>query len=106
MGFGLARTRDQRVADQANAADGSMCGAHGCPNRWSVDSEVVRKACSAHAWADPREWPRITEEQQQALAYRRPARPPDGVRLTADDRRAIVLRLQQAVERMRLKAPR
>jgi len=40
-----------------------MCCAHGCPNRWSVDPP---RACSAHAWADPHDWPRITREQLDA----------------------------------------
>jgi hypothetical protein len=41
----------------------SLCSAHGCPNRWAVDTGS--RLCSAHAWAQPHEWPRITEAQYQ-----------------------------------------
>lgn len=35
------------------------CIAHNCPNRWSVDAGNGR-LCSAHAWADPMDWGRIS----------------------------------------------
>jgi len=37
-----------------------MCGARGCPNRWSVDGGNGR-LCSRHAWSQPKDWPSITE---------------------------------------------
>jgi hypothetical protein len=43
--------------------DNSFCKAKGCPNPWSVD--MGSKLCSAHAWSQPHQWPRITEEQYQ-----------------------------------------
>lgn len=64
--------RDERVADDATVPTGLMCAASGCPNRWSVDGGGMR-CCSAHAWAETREWPRITAQQQDAetdRAYR------------------------------------
>lgn len=36
-----------------------MCQSHNCPNVWSVDAGNGR-LCSAHAWADPIDWGRIT----------------------------------------------
>ena len=42
-------------------ANDSLCQAHGCPNRWAVDKGS--RLCSAHAWAEPHQWPKITEEQ-------------------------------------------
>ena len=41
----------------------SFCKAKGCPNRWAVD--MGSRLCSAHAWSQPHQWPRITEEQYQ-----------------------------------------
>ena len=41
----------------------SFCIAKGCPNRWAVD--MGSRLCSAHAWSQPHQWPRITEEQYQ-----------------------------------------
>jgi hypothetical protein len=35
-----------------------MCTAYGCPNRWTV--QVGKPLCSAHAWADPKNWAEIT----------------------------------------------
>jgi hypothetical protein len=56
---------DQRVADEAAVDQSLLCSAHGCPNRWSVDAGHG-KACRAHAWAQPHDWPQITVEQQDA----------------------------------------
>lgn len=44
-----------------------MCKAHGCPKRWSVQTGEVT-ACSYHAWADTKDWPRITEQIRMGLA--------------------------------------
>ena len=41
-----------------------LCSAFECPNRWSID--MGRKLCSAHAWSDPHDWARITQEQHSA----------------------------------------
>jgi len=41
----------------------SFCIAKGCPNRWAVD--MGSRLCSAHAWSQSHQWPRITEEQYQ-----------------------------------------
>lgn len=46
----------------------SLCNAHGCPNRWAVD--MGSRLCSAHAWSQPHQWPKITEDQ-----YRKPSKP-------------------------------
>lgn len=47
------------VEERADAA--LMCRANGCRLRWTVQTGDVT-ACSYHAWADPKDWPRITEE--------------------------------------------
>lgn len=56
---------DQAVADHADTAKGYthglMCQAHGCPNRWTVD--LHGQLCSAHGWADPHDWPEITQRE-------------------------------------------
>ena len=86
--------RDQAIADDAIADIGLMCSAHGCPRRWTVDGDRGR-ACSAHYWASPEDWPRITEalqrsDVQRAIedANREPVRP-----LTRDQRRAVLGKL-------------
>lgn len=63
-----------------------MCAADGCPNRWSVHREGWQRFCSAHAWAHPKAWPRITQEQLdwieqhrrygEAMAAQRASSPP------------------------------
>lgn len=50
-----------------------MCRAHGCPLRWSVQTGDVT-ACSYHAWADPKHWPRITEDIRNGVAKLQPTR--------------------------------
>jgi len=35
-----------------------MCSANACPNRWSVN--MGRPLCSAHQWADPADWGKVT----------------------------------------------
>lgn len=60
----LVKSKNRRVDEDADAGapDRSlMCRANGCPNRWSVQTGDVT-ACSYHAWEDPKEWPRITEQ--------------------------------------------
>ncbi|WKB53001.1 hypothetical protein [Eleftheria terrae] len=69
--------RDQRIADEVADDRTLMCAAHGCPNRWSVDAGNGR-LCSAHAWADTRDWQAITHAQRnaqtdRAMAAQRPA---------------------------------
>jgi hypothetical protein len=56
------KARDQKIADEvALPVDRAlMCSAHGCPLRWSMSGDRGR-ACSRHYWAEPREWPRITQ---------------------------------------------
>ena len=90
---------DQEVAADPHPRGFSpdqMCSASGCPNRWSVKSGNL---CSAHRWADRRDWDQITLEQQQAETERAraaSARQPDDDEqiLTAQERRALIVRLR------------
>lgn len=43
------------------------CRANNCPNNWSVS---ITHLCTAHAWVDALHWPRITQDQQNALTQR------------------------------------
>jgi hypothetical protein len=65
--------RDQRAVDEAVSGGSLMCCAHGCPNRWTVDSgdRGIHRLCSAHAWSDRDRWPSITNQQRLGLG--RPA---------------------------------
>jgi hypothetical protein len=42
-------------------ANDLLCQAHGCPNRWAVDTGS--RLCSDHAWSESHKWPQITEAQ-------------------------------------------
>lgn len=66
----LVKARKTRVEEaESTAPDGAlMCRAHGCPMRWSVMFGEV-KACSYHAWSEPREWPAITEALLRSGAW-------------------------------------
>ena len=59
-----------RINEDADQDRKTMCQAHECPNRWSVAPQHL---CSAHAWSDPHEWPRITDEQYRLMAARQNA---------------------------------
>jgi hypothetical protein len=64
MSYSQAKARhDTTSGDAGGKGSGLMCAAHGCPNRWCVDAGNGR-LCSAHAWAEPHEWPEITQAQQ------------------------------------------
>lgn len=76
----MSTKRDQRIADETLQHDGAlMCRVGGCPNPWSIDGPNGR-CCSAHAWAQPHQWGRITDEQLDAQARR-------AMRAAADDER-------------------
>jgi hypothetical protein len=94
--------RDKAIANDALAQGDLMCRAHGCPNRWSVDTDGRSKLCSAHAWVDPGIWPQITQ-QEQDLALMRAQRPTPAPSpaLTGEDKRAILAQLRTLAARMR-----
>ena len=58
--------RDERIVTESQAPVPAGCAAIGCPNVWTVNREG-RRCCSAHAYADWREWPLITRMVQQGL---------------------------------------
>lgn len=39
-----------------------MCGAHECPNRWSVEADGHWHLCQHHAWEPAHRWPEITQQ--------------------------------------------
>ena len=66
-----------------------MCQSHNCPNVWSVDGGNGR-LCSAHAWADPIDWGRITasitaRKITSVGSIPKPVKP-----VSEEDKRAIV----------------
>ena len=68
-----------------------QCTAFECPNRWSVD--IGRKLCSAHAWAEPHEWAKITQGLYSASIsrikpYQEPIKP-----LTEQEKREAIQRI-------------
>jgi hypothetical protein len=88
------RARDEAIVDEVNVDRALRCPAAGCPNRWSVEGDRGR-GCSAHYWADPRDWPRITQEFLEAetrrALYAAASRPvPDAVPATPPRQAAII----------------
>ncbi len=57
-------SRDQRAAEDSGRDRALMCAASGCPNAWAYRPDGTQGTCSAHAWADPRDWPEVTQGQQ------------------------------------------
>lgn len=90
-------SRDQRFAVDTVAEDRALrCGAAGCPNRWSVDAGAGQ-LCGAHAWAEPHDWPSITQRQQclvADLAIERARPKPTPHRYTRDEKRDLLARLR------------
>lgn len=64
-------SRADKFHDEHEAEKSLMCRASECPRRWTVGPQNL---CSAHAWADPKEWPGITDRLLRELARQHPAR--------------------------------
>jgi hypothetical protein len=84
-------SRDEAVANEFHRDQERMCQAHGCPHHWSSDFGNGR-LCSTHARAEPKDWPRITQELQDELRRPRQA-PPAPPKLSATERKAVIERL-------------
>jgi hypothetical protein len=86
----LTNFKTQPVVDDGHNL---MCTAHECPNRWSVSSKML---CGAHAWAEPKDWPSITNAQLQAFARRSAPRQPEPVEpMSADQKMQAIANLRQ-----------
>ncbi len=101
-GFKSFRNAPAKVDDDTSEL---MCIASGCPNRWSVDAGSGKR-CSAHAWAEPHEWPGITQQQQWNETERAQARsnrgaPPPARRMVLADKLETIRRIKVAFEAMR-----
>lgn len=100
-------SRDQRIADEAQADSSLMCSAQGCPNRWSVDgAEGNGRCCSAHAWAERRFWPEITAAEQVRVARRQGRPMPPAAKSLTRAEKAAMLRELSAVFSGRRTSPR
>lgn len=58
----LAKQRPEPQDEKAHL----RCKAYGCPLPWTVSPSHL---CSYHAWEDPKNWPRITEELRRDGPY-------------------------------------
>lgn len=77
------------------------CRANDCPNNWSVSREGHPPLCQHHAWAPMWEWPRITQQLIDRLAYTEDVPPTIAPHVTVADRSAILKRLRAVmVEKM------
>lgn len=95
-----SRAADQRSAEEVVAGRELMCGAEGCPHRWSLDAGSGR-LCSFHAWAPSHLWPRITQERLDAMADRalraqRQEQMPQPRPVSFAEKRAILAQLRDA----------
>ena len=99
--FDRVANRDQKIAEDVNVDRALMCPAAGCPNRWSVSGERGR-GCSAHYWANPRDWPRITqailEAETDRARYAAAGRPEPSAELPYAVRKAAVAALHAFVD--------
>jgi hypothetical protein len=93
-----ATKRDQMVADDVLETDRQLrCSAHGCPRLWSVSGDRG-KACSAHYWAEPADWPRITadlQRQETERAFAVSQAKPAAATMNREQRRALLQRLSE-----------
>ena len=104
MGLGSSRTRrqDEATANQFDRDRDNLCRADGCPRWWSVKLEGKAPLCSAHAWADPRQWPSITQkllDDDADKAYH--AKEPEPLTEPRRDparMRAIISKLQMSIK--------
>jgi hypothetical protein len=92
-----AKARDQRVAEEVVEDVHLMCSAKGCPRRWTVLGDRG-KACSAHYWRDPADWPRITamlqrQDVERAMEFNPPEPPPEP--MTREQRVATLAELSR-----------
>jgi hypothetical protein len=60
-------------ADEFDSDRELMCRANECPNRWAVNCNG--NLCSAHAWADPKDWASITDQELRKFANQQSPRP-------------------------------
>lgn len=93
-----SRVADQRVADDAIADRSLLCSASGCPNRWSLN--FGKPLCRAHAFAEPHQWPQVTQEQldaetDRALAAAAPKLQATVTHWSMADKRALLKRLRE-----------
>jgi len=58
----------QKATQAPEVQDDIMCQANDCPNRWTVDKG--QRLCSAHAWAEMRDWDKITGIEWAAYRQR------------------------------------
>lgn len=80
---------DVKVVDaQDSEIQQTMCQAHGCPNRWTINDSKGR-LCRWHHHAEPYDWPRITSELRLGKAPSNPITQPQISTLTPERRQAI-----------------
>ena len=91
MNYRASKAEERLIAD-VNADAELMCGAHGCPRRWTVEGPQGR-LCGAHAFADPHKWPGITNDLQRQWPVRSEPTPKPPRRYTQEERRGAVQKL-------------
>lgn len=96
--------RDQRIADEVGLDRETRCIASRCPCRWTVDAGNGR-LCSAHAWADPFHWPRITDElldreTERAIRADRAAPPAPKRPLSRTEQLQLLHRMRAQLQRL------
>lgn len=105
----MSTYRSRTRSEDEDGTDRSLfCTAHGCPNRWSVDTGTGRM-CSAHYHAEPQRWPEVTAEQNWAETERAPLRgepPPDVEPMSEAEKRAIVVKLRSLVAKWGTQDPK
>ena len=89
-------SRADKLHDDMTAEKSLMCRATECPQRWSVGPQNL---CSAHAWADPKEWPAITDRLLREFSKQTENRPEqDYPELSLSQKREILTSLSGVIK--------
>jgi hypothetical protein len=93
--------RKRGTVEQEPTRDERYCDANGCPNRWSVN--ISGNLCTAHAWAEPHEWPAITEREQNRCFERQYREQPPAANepvapMTAEQKREVINAVREAMK--------
>lgn len=83
-----------------------MCGAHECPNRWSVEADGHWHLCQHHAWEPAHKWPEITQQLLDDVVYRSTLQKPYVAPVSEPEKRGILKNLRQVLMERALSDPK
>lgn len=100
MALGNFDSKAKDIEKQNEEYNRLNCIAHNCPNRWSVDAGNGR-LCSAHAWADPMDWGKITSYENSKVMMATSKSAPEPVEpMSEEEKRFILGEFKKALQAM------